>query len=462
MLDNIIEKYASGDRFRDYTELRLQRNTVNRVGFLNSDLTVNVSSSGGGVSARIYKGGSYGFASSPLLSDDGVASVLDAAERNAVFLDGRQRLGRAPFEPVPAVRVEPEYNRDGPVSQKYIIEFLAQLDDYISGKYPSLVSRSVVAPCLDREKVLVTSDGVCAHLREVHSSLYIMMTAECPDGNPVELFEPLGDFGMFDEVFDSLPDACLRADMLYEQLMHKKEGVYTEAGVKECILHPDLAGMLAHEAVGHTTEADFVKSGSVAGPNLNKQVASPIVNMVDFAHTAFGKRCPIPVYVDDEGTTAHDVEIIKDGILRGYMHNKESAREYGVAPTGNARAFAFYDEPLIRMRNTAILPGKDKLEDMISSVEDGYYFIKTGNGQADATGEFMFGIEFGYEIRHGKLGRALRSTTISGVAFDMLKTVTMLSDDMSWCSTGMCGKKQPMPVGMGGPAVKCMVNVGGR
>ena len=74
----------------------------------------------------------------------------------------------------------------------------------------------------------------------------------------------------------------------------------------------------------------------------------------------------------------------------------------------------------------------------------------------------MFGINFGYEIKNGKLGKAVKNTTISGVAFEMLKTVTALSDDMSWCSTGMCGKKQPISVGMGGPAIKCKVNVGGR
>ena len=74
----------------------------------------------------------------------------------------------------------------------------------------------------------------------------------------------------------------------------------------------------------------------------------------------------------------------------------------------------------------------------------------------------MFGVELGYEIKKGKLGRAVKNTTISGVAFEMLKTVDMLSDDLSWVCTGMCGKKQPIPVGMGGPAIRCKVNVGGR
>jgi len=144
------------------------------------------------------------------------------------------------------------------------------------------------------------------------------------------------------------------------------------------------------------------------------------------------------------------------------MHNRESARHFGVKPQGNARAFEFSDEPLIRMRNTAILPGKDKLDDLIASVDDGYYLVKTGNGQADSTGEFMFSVELGYEIKGGKLGKAIKETTISGVAFEMLKTVDMISDDMIWDVSGFCGKKQPMTTGMGGPALRCDVNIGGR
>ena len=88
------------------------------------------------------------------------------------------------------------------------------------------------------------------------------------------------------------------------------------------------------------------------------------------------------------------------------MHNRESANKFGAVPRGNARAWLFSDEPLIRMRNTAIHPGKSKLEEMIASVEDGYYLLKTNNGQADSTGEFMFGISM-HEIKT-KLGRAIR------------------------------------------------------
>ncbi|HPB66534.1 MAG TPA: TldD/PmbA family protein, partial [Spirochaetales bacterium] len=245
-------------------------------------------------------------------------------------------------------------------------------------------------------------------------------------------------------------------------LARKSKGVYARPGVHDVVLDSDLAGILAHEAVGHTVEADGVLGGSVAADAMGRRVASPLVTLVDFANTALGETCPVPIWVDDEGVEARDAVLIEEGVLRSYMHNKESAAHFGAEPTGNARAYGFYDEPLIRMRNTAILPGESKLQDMIASVDDGYYFLRSSNGQADSTSEFMFGLVMGFEIKGGKLGEAVRDTTISGVAFDMLKTVAAVSDDMSWSCGGMCGKKQSIPVGMGGPAVRCRVNVGGR
>ncbi|NLC32779.1 MAG: TldD/PmbA family protein, partial [Clostridiales bacterium] len=305
-------------------------------------------------------------------------------------------------------------------------------------------------------------DGFFNHSLHPRSYVYVFLTAKGRDGSPVEIFETVGGFGSFDQHFNDPSLMHAKIDKLYEQVMHKAEGVYADAGTKTVILAGELAGMLAHEAVGHTVEADLVLGGSVAGPMLNKQVASPLITMTDFAHTAFGQAAPLPVYIDDEGTKAQDAVLIKDGTLVGFMHNRQSAQHFQMQPQGNARAWMFSDGPLIRMRNTAVHPGHDKLSDMIASVEDGYYLIKTGNGQADTTGEFMFGITMGYEIKKGKIAKPILDTTISGIAFDMLKSVEMVSDEVSWSSSGFCGKKQPMPVGLGGPALKCSVTIGGR
>ena len=154
--------------------------------------------------------------------------------------------------------------------------------------------------------------------------------------------------------------------------------------------------------------------------------------------------------------------IIENGVLKAFLHNKDTARQLGAEPTGNARAFAFSDEPLVRMRNTAIMPGPDRLGDMIAAVDRGYYLKRVSNGQADWTSEFMFGITCGYEIRNGKLGRAIRDTTVSGIAFDMLKTVTHVGDELQWMPGTWCGKKQLIPVCIGGPALKCRITLGGQ
>lgn len=444
-----------------HTEVRCQENKARSVSIISGNLTGNARSEVSGTSARVYKNGVYGFSSMAEVSEEAARKVLKAATDNAVFMDTRINKGKKMFPAVaPAEIYCPTFDSDP--EQKVYIDFAKEVDAYIEKNCKGLTGRGLSIRVDSMEKYLVTNDGCSGHTLIPRAYFYLRMTAEAKDGTPVELFVPVGGFGTFDKIFTT-PDALFtKCDELYEKLMTKREGVYPEAGVKTCILSGELSGMLAHEAVGHTVEADLVLGGSVAAHTLNKPVASELVTMVDFAHTCLGEETPLPVYVDDEGTPCTDQVLIKDGILTGYMNNRESAERFGMTPCGNARAYSFSDEPLIRMRNTAILPGTSTIEEMIASVEDGYYFLDTNNGQADTTGEFMFGTCMGYEIKNGKLGRPLLDTTISGVAFEMLKTVDMVSDTMTWSASGYCGKKQPMPVGIGGPAVRCKITIGGR
>ena len=461
MLQDILTKQKALFDTGVHTELRGQKNRNRRVVLLNGDIMGNVRSDVSGVSARVYRNGVCGFSSMAEYTAEAAEKVLKAATGNAAFMDRHAGAGK-PALPVLERKTLPVQPDIHDPAQKAYVDCLKEVDAYIARKYPRLSSRRVIAVEDSMEKLILTSDGMDGHFIAPRSYIYLMLTAETDTGAPVDLFRPFGGRGTFDVNFEDPSALYSGIDDLYEQLMQKREGVYADAGEKTVILGGMMTGMLSHEAVGHTVEADLVLGGSVAAHNLNKTVASELVTLTDFAHTAFGEACPLPVYMDDEGTEATDVPLIENGILTGYMNNRESALHFGMQPCGNARAWSFSDEPLIRMRNTAVHPGKDKLEDMIASVEDGYYLIDSGNGQADTTGEFMFGVTMGYEIKHGKLGRALLDTTISGVAFEMLKTVDMVSDTMVWVSSGMCGKKQPMPVGMGGPALRCKVKIGGR
>lgn len=457
ILSNKTSLFADGYQ----TVLRGQENRNRRVVFINGEMSANVRSETRGVNARVSKDGVQGFSSMAEYSEAAAEAVLKAASENALFLATHAPRGLKAPKAMPGTIFTP-HRPIVDFEQKRFIDACKEVDNYVVKNCPGITSRTVIYTEDSQDKIIYSSDCASGHVVNPRCYMYVILVAETKDGVPVELFTALGGGGSFEDNFADLTKHYPKIDLLYKRVMDKKEGVYADAGYKTVILDGFMSGMLSHEAVGHTVEADLVMGGSVAGPNLNKQVASELITMVDYAHTAFGETVPLPIYLDDEGVTATDAVLIKDGILKGYMNDRASAERYGVDPAGNARGWLFSDEPLIRMRNTAISPGKDKLEDMIASIDDGYYLIDSTNGQADLTGEFMFGVSTGYEIKNGKLGKALLDTTVSGVAFDMLKTVDMVSDTVTWASSGFCGKKQMIPVSMGGPALRCKIMIGGR
>jgi len=223
-----------------------------------------------------------------------------------------------------------------------------------------------------------------------------------------------------------------------------------------------MVGLLSHEAIGHTVEADFVLSGSVVKNKMGEQVASELVTLVDSGKSEIANNAGGTIIVDDEGVDAGRTAIIEKGILKSFLHNRESAMIFGIEPTGNARAFQYDDEPLIRMRNTFIEPGTDKLEDMIKYTKHGYVVKGAKNGQADANGEFMFGAEEVYLIENGEVKELMRGASISGNAFEVLRSVDLVGDEFHYdIGTGYCGKYQPAKVDGGGPYIRCIAVIGG-
>lgn len=446
---------------RDHAELRAQTNYKNNIVLTRGNLITNLRSSSSGVFARVYKGGTFGAASFPSLSEDSAKKALALAAENADTVSRYSGRGSHILTPV-ASGVCNGNIAFTEHSQEYLLDFVSALDKRVAEKYPNLSSRTLRLNEEYTRISLAVTQGYDAERILPRCHINVTFVVKDHDGYPVELSRSLGGGGLFDDYFTDPAAFDEELEDLYQKLMDKKDGVYAKAGEHDLILASDLAGILAHESIGHTVESDLIRGGSIAKNFMNQKVATDKVSLVDFAHTAFGKPVPLPIYVDDEGTKAEDVVVIENGVLKDYMTNRFDASLVGTTPKGNARAFCFEDEPLVRMRNTCILPGTDKLSDMIASVEDGYYLIKSSNGQADGTSEFMFGIVMGYEIKNGKLGRAIKDTTMSGVAFDMLKTVTMVGDSVKWSGGGMCGKKQPMQTAMGGPAIKCRARLGGR
>ena len=445
----------------EYSESRRHELRKTRLVMVDGNLTSNSETTESGISARVFNKGYWGFASVPAMDDGSAAKVAKKAVENAGAMC---RFGDQPPIEMPMESHVGEYGFNGrpPMSRKETVELLEALNEHCNKKYPTLKSASFIMAQENHEKLLSTSNGSEGLSTINRSAFYIVFSAEDKAGRPVEVMEVVSGKGNLSSLALSLDMLAPKMDELHGHLQAKRNAVAPRGGKQTVIIAPPLAGMLAHEAMGHPCEADLVLGGAVTGGLLGKEVASELVTMVDLAHSYEGEELMIPVYVDDEGTKAKDVTLIEKGILKGFMSSRETAAKLGITPSGNARAYTFNDEPLVRMRNTAILPGKSKLEDMIADVEDGYYLMRTGNGQADSTTEFMFGVNLAYEIRNGKLGNAITDTTVSGTAINMLKTVDAISDDIYWECNGYCGKKQPMIVSLGGPALRAQLHLGGE
>jgi TldD protein len=445
----------------DYAEMREHELRKVRKVMIDGNLTANTETSEGGISARVYNQGYWGFASIPAMDSQSRDKVIRKAIDNAHAMC---RFGDKPQLELAGNAYQGEQGGvDHPtMSQQESIELMRAVDAHCKERYPGLKSTTVVLHEESHRKGFGTTNGGSGLNTIDRAACYISMTAEDRHGKPVELMELISDKGNLADLDLSMARLEPLLDKLHRHLQAKCDAVPAKGGEHTIVLSPELAGMLAHEAMGHPCEADMVLSGSVTGNLVGQPVASELVTMVDFAHSYNGRELMIPVYADDEGTEAVDAVLIENGIMKHFMSNRETAAKLGIRATGNARAYTFSDEPLVRMRNTAILPGTSTLEAMISEVENGYYLMKTGNGQADSTTEFMFGIDLAYEIRNGKLGRAITDTTVSGTAINMLKTVDAVSNDMHWTCSGYCGKKQQMVVSMGGPAIRARANLGGE
>lgn len=445
----------------DYAETRQHEVRIARKVMVDGNLTANTVTNDAGASARVFNNGYWGFASVPGMDNASASKVAKKAADNASAMC---RFGDKPNLDLPLDSHVGEhgYNGKAPLSQQESIEIMQELNALCDRKYPSLKSAMFMLHEESHSKRFATSNGSVGLNSINRGTCYIILIAEDQHGQPIELMQAISAKGNLADLNLSMSSLEHQIETLYQHLQAKRFAVAPRGGEQTIVLSPELAGMLAHEAMGHPCEADLVLGGAVTGGLVGKQVASELITMIDFAHSYNGEELMIPVYADDEGTEATDALLIEQGIMKEFMTSRETAARLGIKSTGNARAYKFNDEPLVRMRNTAILPGTSKLEDMIAAVENGYYLMKSGNGQADSTTEFMFGIDLAYEIKNGKLGSAITDTTVSGTAINMLRTVDAVSDDMYWECNGYCGKKQPMVVSSGGPALRAKAHLGGQ
>ncbi len=210
------------------------------------------------------------------------------------------------------------------------------------------------------------------------------------------------------------------------------------AGVFPVVLDPDEAGLFIHEAFGHLSEADGIQHNpSFRGRlGLGTEIASPSLSVTDDPRLP---ELPGTYTVDDEGLYGRRTELIKEGLLVGRLHSRETAAAFGEPTSGNMRAVDAFYTPIIRMSNIFVEPGQDTFADMVSAVEDGYYLVGAKGGQTSGD-QFTFGAQYGWKIRSGRLAGLVRDVNMSGDLFSTMQRVRMVGDDLTFSERGGCGK----------------------
>ncbi len=416
-----------------------------------------------GVGVRVLEQGTWGFSSTGATDEASITRAIQRAKDAARASAGQRQASISTLPP--AALAEGDFDDPSAVEVDAIsldekLELARITEEMTRAESPRITSASCAYSEIDERKAIVTSDGADTSFRILRPEFRVQAVAESK-GILSVANESIGVTGNWDCLFRGDRKTKMVSDAA-KFAIDLLEAEKPAGGRATVILAPSIVGLLVHEAIGHTVEADFVQSGSVAQGKIGQRVGSDLVTLCDsgFSEYAGGAGGTMPI--DDEGVYTKRATIIDKGILTSYLHNRESAAHFGVEPTGNARAWDFCDQPIIRMRNTYLEPGESSLEEMIAGMQDGYLLDGPKNGQADATGEFMFAVQNAWRIKNGKLGPLVKGVTLSGVAFDVMQTVDAVSSEFRWeLGSGYCGKGQPAKVDAGGPYVRCQVLLGG-
>jgi TldD protein len=244
-------------------------------------------------------------------------------------------------------------------------------------------------------------------------------------------------------------------DEALRQALVNLRSVPAPAGEMTVVLGPGWPGILLHEAVGHGLEGDFNRKKTSAFAGLmGQRVAAPGVTVVDNGTIAERRGS---LSIDDEGTPTSSTTLIEDGILVGYLQDRQNARLMGMKPTGNGRRESYASPIMPRMTNTYMLGGKHAPEEILASVKNGIYAVHFGGGQVDITsGKFVFSCTEAYRVEDGKVGASIKGATLIGNGPDAMTRVNMIGNDMKLDEgVGTCGKNgQSVPVGVGQPTLR--------
>ena len=356
------------------------------------------------------------------------------------------------------------YSDDNPLAGPAFetkVKLLAEIDAFARAKDPRV--RQVTASLGATWQVveILRTDG--STYRDIRPLVRLNVSVVTGDGDRQET----GSYGFGGrESFERFiaPDAWQGAvDEAVRQALVNLEAVPAPAGEMDVVLGAGWPGVMLHEAVGHGLEGDFNRKKTSAFAGLmGQQVAAKGVTVVDDG-TMQARRGSLSI--DDEGTPTNRTVLIEDGILVGYMQDRQNARLMNMKPTGNGRRESHAHVPMPRMTNTYMLAGDKPREEIIASVKNGLYAVSFGGGQVDITsGKYVFQCTEAYKIEDGKVTAPVKGAMLIGNGPTDLHRITMIGDDFALDpGIGTCGKNgQGVPVGVGQPSLRMdKITVGG-
>ncbi len=342
------------------------------------------------------------------------------------------------------------------------VELLQEIDRYARSRDRRIVEVMASVVTQQRNVMILGSDSDWVGDTQPLVRLNIQVIAEDAHGRREVGYQGAG--GRFGWEGIACPSQWRPiADEAVRLALLNLEAIPCPAGTMDVVLGPGWPGILLHEAIGHGLEGDFNrKKTSAFAERMGQRVATEGVTVVDDG-TLPERRGSLNV--DDEGTATQRTVLIDDGILVGYMQDKQNARLMGQAPTGNGRRESYAHLPMPRMTNTFMLAGRDDPEEILRGVKRGLYAVSFGGGQVDITsGKFVFSASEAYKIEDGRLGAPVRGATLIGNGPDVLTRIRGIGHDLELDrGVGTCGKDgQSVPVGVGMPTVRLdAITVGG-
>src|SRR3990172_971961 len=439
----------------DYIEVHLEESQTGSITYRGKKLEwVNKSASAGGNVRALAKGGGWGFVTFNSLDD--LPKRIEAAVKQSKFVKG-EAIKLAEVKPVTDSVLADKSNSPMQVSLTQKKEILDSYNEIIwstKGIQTSSIGYG------DGQKKLVFLNSAGSFIVQERVDVQLRLNAVASkNGDIQQVGVSLGSRGKFDAI-RGLDDKAKEISRLAVEMLSApqiKGGEYT------VVLDPVLAGVFVHEAFGHLSESDFLYENPPLQEvmALGKKFGEKHLNIVDDA-TIPGLRGSYKY--DEEGTPARKNDLIREGVLVGRLHSRETAGKMGETPSGNARAVDWRFPPIVRMSNTLIEPGQATLEDLLSEISEGVY-VRNWHGGTTSMEMFTFSAAEAFMVRRGRIAELLRPVVLTGNVFITLGLIDGLARDLDMNQGGGCGKgaQYPLPVSNGSPHLRirrCLVGGG--